>query len=191
MKKKCIFISCGTNTLNVIDLVMKKDWTNELGDGFKIDKFYCFEPLDQFNSWVKEFPKDKYDVEIEFINKAVWNEKTNIQFYASRNTYSSTLCPHKSSGGPRPAYKCEAVDFSEWLKNNVSKDDLVICDMDIECSEYVVLPHLIKNKTINLIDYLIIEWHGNKCGDWNDEQLHTEITKHVKLLDHNAIGIGE
>ena len=116
-----------------------------------------------------------------------------MQFYESENHFSSTLCSDKHTGSPKPKYKVEAIDFSEWLKNNVSEDDLVICDMDIECSEYKVLPHLIENETIKLIDYLIIEWHKTKCGNWYDEpskKMERELTKYVTVLDHNKIGIG-
>tara|TARA_Y100000593_G_scaffold89176_1_gene172787 strand:- start:2217 stop:2807 length:591 start_codon:yes stop_codon:yes gene_type:complete len=192
-KSKNVFIIGGANNLNVINHILNTDWKPLVGKDIKIDKFYCFEPLKELDEWVQKFNTDKIDAEIEFIKKAMWIEDGEVVFRRMGAHFSSTLCPDKKTGGFSEAYGVEAIDFSKWLKDNVSKNDFVICDLDIECSEYKILPHLIENKTIGLIDYLVIEWHKTKCGTWyadNEVKLEQDLHNHVKLLDHNRIGIG-
>lgn len=204
-----IFITCGANDLSILD----KLWalTNHLEQshfyGKTWDKIYCFEPSEHFpkmniiplsepktfadpDGYVKLFGNTK----IEFIKKAVWIKNTKIDFYnwGSGRHYSNTICSDKGKG--RETYEVDAIDFDEWLKENVNKEDYVFCDMDIECSEYEIIPHLIKNNSLELIDDLAIEWHSTKCGNWFkkglNEKLTKQLTKKVNVLDHNEIGIG-
>ncbi len=55
----------------------------------------------------------------------------------------------------------EAIDFSKWVLSNFEKEDYIILKMDIEGSEYKVLPKMIDDGSIEYINTLIIEWH-----DW-------------------------
>tara|TARA_Y100001972_G_scaffold36982_1_gene45506 strand:- start:6640 stop:7236 length:597 start_codon:yes stop_codon:yes gene_type:complete len=191
-----IFIVGGAHDLQIVDDMVntfRKD-----GEMIKFDKFYCFEPLKCYeDKYVANF-ENKHNVDIEFINKAIWIENTTLTFYhlGAGYDFGSSLCEFKSKRelfkheqGER--YDVEAVDFDEWLKENVSADDYVHCDLDIECSEYKVLPHIIEKGSIKLIDLLSVEWHGtNKCGDWATEELRKSIKTHVRVLDHTATANG-
>lgn len=55
----------------------------------------------------------------------------------------------------------ETIDFSNWIKENFDKDDYIFLKMDIEGSEYRVLPKMISDGTMSYINSLVIEWH-----DW-------------------------
>jgi FkbM family methyltransferase len=66
-------------------------------------------------------------------------------------------------------YTCESastartVDFSNWLRkkfNNAATKPTVIIKMDIEGSEYDVLEKMIADRTIEMVDHLIVEFHG-------------------------------
>jgi FkbM family methyltransferase len=211
-----IFITCGANDLQILDRLYHL--SNHLEESYfygkKWDKIYCFEPSEDFpkmniisssepktfadpDGYVKLFGNTK----IEFIKKAVWIKNTKIDFYNfnSSRHYSNTICPdkgvHSQLGSKgRVTYEVDAIDFDEWLKENINKEDYVFCDMDIECSEYEILPHLIKNNSIELIDDLAIEWHSTKCGNWFkkgiNKKLEKQLSKKVKVLNHDDIGFG-
>lgn len=55
----------------------------------------------------------------------------------------------------------ESIDFSNWIKQNFSIDDYIFLKMDIEGSEYRVLPKMISDDTMQYVNSLVIEWH-----DW-------------------------
>ena len=57
--------------------------------------------------------------------------------------------------------KVESLDLSQWIVDNFSKDDYIVLKMDIEGSEYEILPKMIKDGSINYINAAFIEWH-----DW-------------------------
>ena len=72
--------------------------------------------------------------------------------------------------------KC--IDFSEYLKNNITKDDYVVCKMDIEGAEYEVLGKLIDDDTIDLIDEIYIEWHNHLLkSNYNTQMFIDEIRR--------------
>ena len=40
-------------------------------------------------------------------------------------------------------------------------NDEIVMKVDIEGAEYTVLPHLINNRAINLVDRIVVEFHPN------------------------------
>ncbi|CAA7406234.1 unnamed protein product [Spirodela intermedia] len=56
----------------------------------------------------------------------------------------------------------QAFDFAEWLKNTVSMTDFVVMKMDIEGTEFDLLPRLFETGAICLIDELFLECHYNR-----------------------------
>lgn len=78
--------------------------------------------------------------------------------------------------------KVEAIDFSKWIMENFDNNDQIVLKMDIEGSEYKVIPKMIEDGSINYINHLIIEWH-----DW---VLPTYKEKTVELKNKlNSMGI--
>lgn len=63
----------------------------------------------------------------------------------------------------------ECFDFSSWLKNTVTKNDFVVCKMDIEGAEFEVLKKCIDENTLQLINVLDIEWHPFDNIQYNNE----------------------
>ena len=52
------------------------------------------------------------------------------------------------------------INFSKFLLRKKEKYDVIIVKMDIESSEYTVLPFIIEDESINSIDYLFVEFHS-------------------------------
>lgn len=53
----------------------------------------------------------------------------------------------------------ESFDFSNWLRENVTEEDYVVCKIDIETAEFEVLKKCILDDTLRLINILDIEFH--------------------------------
>ncbi|KAL6896676.1 hypothetical protein ACP4OV_007248 [Aristida adscensionis] len=55
-----------------------------------------------------------------------------------------------------------AFDFAEWLKQTVSEQDYVVMKMDVEGTEFDLIPRLFDTGAICLIDELFLECHYNR-----------------------------
>ncbi|CAK7351951.1 unnamed protein product [Dovyalis caffra] len=58
--------------------------------------------------------------------------------------------------------KIEGFDFAEWLKNLVVERDFVVVKMDVEGTEFHLIPRLVETGAICLIDELFLECHYNR-----------------------------
>lgn len=56
----------------------------------------------------------------------------------------------------------QGLDFSEWLKKTVSVEDFVVMKMDIEGTEFDLLPRMFETGAICLVDELFLECHYNR-----------------------------
>lgn len=54
-------------------------------------------------------------------------------------------------------------DFANWLKNTVRERDFVVVKMDVEGTEFHLIPKLIESGGICLIDEMFLECHYNRC----------------------------
>ncbi|XP_076959593.1 uncharacterized protein LOC143635720 [Bidens hawaiensis] len=71
--------------------------------------------------------------------------------------------PVKSGGGIVGSVdEIQGFDFAEWLKNTVSEKDFVVMKMDIEGTEFDLIPRLIETGAICLIDEVFLECHYNR-----------------------------
>ncbi|TYH77637.1 hypothetical protein ES332_D04G167900v1 [Gossypium tomentosum] len=68
--------------------------------------------------------------------------------------------PVKSSGGE--VDEIQGFDFAEWLKNTVTESDFVVMKMDVEGTEFDLIPRLFKTGAICLIDEIFLECHYNR-----------------------------
>ncbi|KAL6203509.1 hypothetical protein ACLB2K_027209 [Fragaria x ananassa] len=58
--------------------------------------------------------------------------------------------------------KIKGIDFVEWLTRSVSGSDFVVVRMDVEGSEFYLVPRLIESGAICLIDEVFMECHYNR-----------------------------
>ncbi len=63
----------------------------------------------------------------------------------------------------------ECIDFSKWIIDNFSEDDFIFLKMDIEGSEYKILPKMIEDNSIKYINKLAIEWHHWIMPEFKEE----------------------
>lgn len=72
------------------------------------------------------------------------------------------------------------IDFSRFIKENFNKEDNIIIKMDIEGSEYATLEKMIKDKTIEYVNHLSVEWHSRYFT--NKEEIQKREEKILKKL---------
>ncbi|XVF76898.1 hypothetical protein PTKIN_Ptkin13bG0304200 [Pterospermum kingtungense] len=72
--------------------------------------------------------------------------------------------PVKSSQGELTSEvdKIQGFDFAEWLKNTVTERDFVVMKMDVEGTEFDLIPRLFETGAICLIDEIFLECHYNR-----------------------------
>jgi len=72
--------------------------------------------------------------------------------------------PLQSSGGfdGGEVEKIPGFDFADWLKNTVSKNDFVVMKMDVEGTEFDLIPRLFETGAICLVDEIFLECHYNR-----------------------------
>ncbi|KAK9049114.1 hypothetical protein SSX86_031920 [Deinandra increscens subsp. villosa] len=71
--------------------------------------------------------------------------------------------PVKSGGGIVGSTDViQGFDFADWLKNTVTEKDFVVMKMDVEGTEFDLIPKLIESGGICLIDEVFLECHYNR-----------------------------
>ncbi|CAI9097213.1 OLC1v1033586C1 [Oldenlandia corymbosa var. corymbosa] len=56
----------------------------------------------------------------------------------------------------------QGFDFAEWLKSTVTERDFVVMKMDVEGTEFDLIPRLIETGAICLVDEVFLECHYNR-----------------------------
>lgn len=161
--RRRIYIDCGANEGLI-------SWKFIIA-GHDDFEYFLFEPLpvlsDVGDRMQRQFPNTK----INFSNSAVWIKDEELNFYLStRGQEGSSVCENKFSNfmNHDEPLRVNGIDFGKWIKENFSKDDYIICKMDIEGAEYDVVPHMIDDGSIEYMDEMIIEFHTKKqiSGDY-------------------------
>ena len=158
------------------------------------DLIYAFEP----NEICREHPQWKANLKTPGVSldpRAAWIRDGIKNFYINPDrpdSQSSSFFQEKVTGSldlENPVnVKC--VDFSKWLDQHVTEDDHVVVKMDIEGSEYAVLHKMFEDGTIDLVDELMVEFHGSKIGLKDYESIDNMIIQKLqsrlklKVFDH-------
>lgn len=145
MKK--IFIDLGSNDCKITDAFMsiKNDY-----------EVFCFEPNPVFESNYK-------NKNLLYSQKIVFTKDGTIPFKIDRTRLGlgSSVVLTKRTGDLLKEENFECIDFSRWIKETFSDDDFIVVKCDIEGAEYDLFPYLEDQKTLEMIDVLLIELHPN------------------------------
>ncbi len=103
--------------------------------------------------------------DVVLFNQALWVEDGLLDFYLAKSTASSSVKKEKKTGGLKNTpITVESIDFSQWIRDNLSKDDTIYMKLDIEGAEYEVLDKMIADGTMAYVNKLFIEFHNEKIG---------------------------
>lgn len=161
-----IFLDCGFYAGSVLRRYLD---AQTVDDSWTI---YAFEPNRTLplEETLKKFPS------INLIRKAVWIKDGVVNFHIGGREDSA--CVHgTASHSSFKTIRTPAIDFSKFVDD--LPDDYIICSMDIEGAEFKVLRKMIKDKTIDKIDELDIEFHHRLMPDEDDNSTR-EIIKEIK-----------
>lgn len=132
-----------------------------------LDRVIGFEPIPQlFNNLVKKFGANE---KVILYNAAAGIEdREKVKLYLDdQKTFigsGSTLFSEKTSGKVSKDKFVEVtlIDFSRFVKENLSKDDYIIIRINIEGGEYDLLEHLIETSAIYYFNEMECHWHHDK-----------------------------
>lgn len=121
---------------------------------------------------IDKIPKAKDTV---ILNRAIWTKDSTIKFYFSpQNESLSSIYKKNYNAFYETKYGewkddtvpmfIASMDFSQWIKDNFDMKDYIIVSLDIEGAEYDVLKKMLKDNTIQYIDYLLVEFHPGIGG---------------------------
>jgi len=159
------FIDCGFHKGESI-LRLMRDFFSKIKRNSDF-KYWGFEPNPDLHSGVGELA--------EIINKLVSDHNGIEDFYITpRNTMGSSLYPNtKKQYNKKRKIKVECVDLSEWIRDNINKDDFIVLKLNVEGEEYKIIPRLIETNIIEHINVLFVEFHSLKIRP----TLKTKYTK--------------
>jgi FkbM family methyltransferase len=166
-KKNPLIIDCGAN-IGVATLYFK--WL------YPESKVYSFEADIETSKLLKKNAADNNLKDVFIFNNAVSNKDSAMSFFIDKHEKGSL---HMSINRDRiknaKEIKIKSIDFSEFIKNK--KVDFL--KMDIEGEEKNVFKKMDKDKTINNIKQMIIEYHHKI----NDEK--SELSDFLIILEKN------
>lgn len=163
---KNIFLDCGTHLCEgIVDFYNREIINNTF-------EIHTFEPNPACNieERIKQIP-----LNIIPYNKAIWIEDGYVFFNQENHKKSKTGSPTdgysdidgwgssvNGIGFQHPGYdtqiKVPSIDFNRFIQL-LPNNSNIICKMDIEGSEFVVLRHLINHGSISKIKEIYIEFH--------------------------------
>lgn len=171
-----IFIDCGAYDGDSIEQFY--NWYKLIDDPTEYNVF-AFEPNPTVMAKAKERLTGK---KVVFSDNAVWIENGTKEF--SVYDVGSTLMESKNTWDKGVKIEVDTVDFSEWINN--FKGDYVVVKLDVEGAEFPILEKMIKDKTIDIPDLMLVEFHPNKVSDYtttDKNNLIKEVSKHTRLIE--------
>ena len=144
-----IFIDCGANDGCSLRMFSK------VFEDYKEFSVYSFECSDEFYGKMVPSGNGIGFKEFHPLKKAVWisDGKKKYNGWQLENT-------SKSDDGSG----VEAIDISQFILDNFSKDDYIIFKIDIEGAEYRVIDKMFRDGTLSYINEFYGELHGPKKG---------------------------
>ena len=195
-----LFIDCGTHLFQGFCNFVEK---------YNIDsswKCYSFES----NPLTFEMSQENYktltenwNLDIDHYNKAIYDTETKIKVNCSLDSLGYVSQASNVLENP-PVFdtqwknsfeymteevSVETINFSQFLFDNVSKEDFVLIKMDIEGSEFKVIDSLIETGAYKLINELHCEFHERFFD--NPEEYKMKKENYKQLFSQNQIIIEE
>ena len=193
---KNIFLDCGTHLCEGLIQFYNNGIIN---DSFEIHTFEA-NPSCNIKERISQIPLD-----IKYYEVAVWTKDGEVEFSQENHSKSQSSSPTDGYSDVdgwgssvsslnstwknkfrEENIKVKSINFSNFL-NQFSKEDNIICKMDIEGSEFPVLRKMLKDNTIDRINTLYIEWHDHLLPDENIDsknELLSELTKrNIKVIN--------
>ena len=104
---------------------------------------------------------------VTLITSAVWTVENEVKkFYISNASIVSSMqranadrFATKSNVGVAQELAVTTIDLARFLRRNLQVGDVVFMKLDIECIEWIVVPHLLAKYALCPVQFLRVEWH--------------------------------
>lgn len=93
--------------------------------------------------------------------------------------------PHIGTFQEKCAVPC--IDFAGWIETHCTKEDFIVCKLDIEGAEYQVLDKMNKTGVLGWIDHLYVEWHARMINDAELLAQEQRLRAIIQTLDINLV----
>ncbi|KAL3536578.1 hypothetical protein ACH5RR_005039 [Cinchona calisaya] len=115
----------------------------------------------------------KYKKRVKLLPFAAWVKNETLFFEINQDPIDEDVVKGRGMGRIQPLQSLSAVsdgnvdeiqgfDFAAWLKDTVTERDFVVMKMDVEGTEFNLIPRLIETGAICLIDEVFLECHYNR-----------------------------
>jgi FkbM family methyltransferase len=163
-----IFIDCGFNDGRILEAFLKE---------LPSFKFYGFEVNEEYFKERALKLQQRYPNIMNLHFKAVTNHGGSEKYFIAGKKngryqgLDTTILPdfHQESITDPASHEIPSIDFSCWLEETIAKHTtpdgikpFVAVKMDIEGAEYAVLEELVRNRTILLVNDLLVEFHTDQ-----------------------------
>ena len=115
-----------------------------------------FEPNPTFESSLTKLVT-QYD-NVNYVPKIAWFKNDTYPFFIGRNSETSSMVKKMSERyGVKNVMHVNSTDIRSYIRSNTH----IFMKLDIEGSEYELLSHLMTDRLLCHLDFLLIEWHLN------------------------------
>lgn len=132
---------------------------------------------------------------------AAWIRNETLFFEISRGGAANKIGKEKKKRGgmgrihpvmPSTSYmrdvdRIQGFDFAAWLKKTVSRSDFVVVKMDVEGTEFHLIPRMIETGAMCLVDEMFLECHYNRlqrcCPGERSVKFHNTYDECLELLN--------
>lgn len=132
---------------------------------------YAFEPNPELG--VDQRVKD-HELDIKLIKKAVWTRDGRTMFHIGGRNDAASIAGTSGHAEYREK-RVSTIDFPRFVAE--LPEAYVICSMDIEGAEFVVLEKMLEDGSIDKIKILDIEFHHRLMSDYTDTDARRLIRK--------------
>lgn len=117
----------------------------------------------------------KYKKGVTLLPYAAWVRNETLSFEINQDPGDKDIVKGRGMGRIQPVQssssggisdghvdEIQGFDFATWLMNTFSKKDFVVLKMDVEGTEFELIPRLFETGAICLIDEIFLECHYNR-----------------------------
>lgn len=116
----------------------------------------------------------KVKKKVKLLPYAAWVRNETLSFQINHDPDKEVVVKGRGMGRIQPVQslsdggfdgevdRIQGFDFADWLKNTVTDKDFVVMKMDVEGTEFDLIPRLFETGAICLIDEIFLECHYNR-----------------------------
>ena len=159
-------------------------------------EIFLFEANPTFNTALVE-AKERYDekgIKVNIYPSTVADLKDGTRTFYLDNVNSGNDFWGSSTHANHPdvvkshtnGTELTAINVARWLLMNTLPRDFVVVKMDIEGSEYEIIPHMVEMKIWTVLDHLLVEWHPSTLSEGYDVE---QVNAASEILEARGVNM--